>query len=192
MLNRLYANWVYGGVLAGLLLLALSPLLTRGWPPALVCTFLCLPAYMFHQYEEHENDRFRGYVNKLLGPGRRGLTLRDVFVINIFGIWVAFAVVLWLAVRVHPGFGLIAIYGLLVNAVVHIVAAIVKRSYNPGVATSVLLFLPLGGYGWWLFHPGAGGYFAVDTFYDAFGLGATIALHVVIVAWGTRPATASQ
>jgi hypothetical protein len=87
---------------------------------------------------------------------------------------------------VHPGFGLIAIYGLLVNAVVHIVAAIVKRSYNPGVATSVLLFLPLGGYGWWLFHPGAG-----DIFYDAFGLGATIALHVVIVAWGTRPATAS-
>jgi hypothetical protein len=186
MLNRLYANWVYGGVLAGALLLALTPLLTQGWPLPLVCTFLCLPAYMFHQYEEHEDDRFRSYVNNLLGPGRRGLTVRDVFVINIFGIWVVFAVVLWLAVRVHTGFGLIAIYGLLVNAAVHIVVAIAKRGYNPGVATSLLLFLPLGGYGWWAFHQGAEGYLAVGYFYDALALGLTIALHLVIVAWGTR------
>jgi hypothetical protein len=88
---------------------------------------------------------------------------------------------LWLAVRVHAGFGLIAIYGLLVNAAVHIVVAMVRRSYNPGVATSLLLFLPLGGYGWWVFHQGA-----FDYLYDALALGLTIALHLVIVAWGTR------
>jgi hypothetical protein len=67
MFGRLIANWVYGGVLAGLLLVFLSPVLVRSWRAPLVATFLCLPAYMIYQYEEHDNDRFRWYVNQKIG-----------------------------------------------------------------------------------------------------------------------------
>jgi hypothetical protein len=42
MLVRLIANWVYGGFLAGLLLLLLTPVLVHSWPVSLVTTFLCL------------------------------------------------------------------------------------------------------------------------------------------------------
>jgi hypothetical protein len=55
MIQRLVANWVYGGVLAGVLLLVLSPLLIGSWSTALALTFLHLPAYMLHQYEETDH-----------------------------------------------------------------------------------------------------------------------------------------
>jgi hypothetical protein len=54
---------VYGRVLAAILMLALSPLLPAGWPLPLADPFLLLPAYMVHQYEEHDRDRFRLFFN---------------------------------------------------------------------------------------------------------------------------------
>lgn len=71
MLQRLISYWVYGGVLAGVLLLALSPLLLAGWSMSLAATFLLLPAYMIHQYEEHDRDRFRLLLNETIGKGLR-------------------------------------------------------------------------------------------------------------------------
>ena len=69
MLHRLISYWVYGGVLAGILLLVLAPLLLRGWSTPLAATFLLLPAYMVHQYEEHDQDRFRLFFNETIGQG---------------------------------------------------------------------------------------------------------------------------
>src|ERR1039457_2011248 len=83
MFARLIANWVYGGFLAGLLLLLLTPVLVHSWPVSLVTTFLCLPVYMVHQYEEHDNDRFRLFVNQKIGKRRVGLSPLAVFVINV-------------------------------------------------------------------------------------------------------------
>ncbi len=87
MVPRLYAYWVYGGSLAGLLLLALLPIFTHGWPPALTMTLLCLPIYMLHQLEEHDDDRFRSFLNGRLGKGRELLSPAAVFVINVAGVW---------------------------------------------------------------------------------------------------------
>jgi hypothetical protein len=146
MMNRLIANWVYGGFLAGLLILCLTPVLARGWPNALLAAFICLPAYMLHQYEEHDNDRFRSFVNRILGNGREVLTPMAVFVTNIIGVWAVLGVAFWLAACVDLGYGLIAAYLLLLNAVIHIVQAVAGRGYNPGLVTAVVLFLPVGGY----------------------------------------------
>jgi hypothetical protein len=110
MLHRLVVNRVYGGFLAGLLLLLLSPLFVYSWPPVLAATFFCLPAYMLHQYEEHDNDRFRAFMNRILAGGKDVLTLPAVFIINVPGVWGVIALSLWLAARVHPGFALIAVY----------------------------------------------------------------------------------
>jgi hypothetical protein len=144
MLNRLIANWVYGGFLAGVLLLALTPVLAAAWPRALLGTFLCLPIYMVHQYEEHDDDRFRLFVNQLLGGGREVLTPAAVFVTNIFGVWGVIGASFWLAARVNLGYGLIAAYLLLLNALIHIAQAIAGRRYNPGLVTAIALFLPFG------------------------------------------------
>ncbi len=50
-LSRLTRYWVYGGFLAGLLLLILLPQLAHYWSSALLVVFLQLPLYMFHQLE---------------------------------------------------------------------------------------------------------------------------------------------
>lgn len=143
MLNRLVSHWVYGGFLAGVLLLLITPLLVHGWSPALLATFLCLPVYMVHQYEEHDADRFRLFFNATIGKGRDVLSPVDVFVANVPGVWGVCAVSFWLAATRDIGFGLIALYLVAVNALVHVIHALIFRRYNPGLATGILFFGPL-------------------------------------------------
>ncbi len=141
---RLMAHWVYGGALSGVLLLALAPLLTAGWPRAEILAFLALPAYMLHQWEEHDADRFRRFVNDTVAHRPDALTVADVFWINIVGVWALLAATLWLMRGVHPGWGLIAPWLLLVNAAAHAGQALAMRRPNPGLWTALAVFLPLG------------------------------------------------
>ncbi len=147
MLNRLVVNWVYGGFLAGVLLLLLAPVITRSWSLALGAVFLQLPVYMVHQYEEHDNDRFRLFFNRNFGRGKEVLSPMNVFLINVPGVWGVFGLCLMLASAVNIGLGLIPVYVVLVNALVHIVHGALYRCYNPGLCTAVLLFLPASFYG---------------------------------------------
>src|SRR5258708_27379235 len=54
-------NWMFTGMVAGLFLLSLVPLLVGGWSLPLVLIYLQLPIYLFHQLEEHYDDRFRRF-----------------------------------------------------------------------------------------------------------------------------------
>ena len=150
MLQRLITYWVYGGFLAGLLLLLLSPLLLADWSAPLAAAFFLLPAYMVHQYEEHDDDRFRLFLNQTIGKGYDVLSPMAVFIINVPGVWGVIALSLYAAVTVNPGWALIAVDLVLVNAFVHIVHALIFRRYNPGLATALVIFLPLGGTTLWL------------------------------------------
>lgn len=143
-LSRLMTHWVYGGALAGVLLLALAPVLTDGWPRGETLAFLTLPAYMLHQWEEHDADRFRRFVNDHLAGGAEALTIADVFWINIIGVWALLAAVFWLMHGVDPGWGVIAPWLLLINAAAHIGQAIAMRRPNPGLWTALAIFVPLG------------------------------------------------
>ena len=155
MATRLAQYWVYGAGLAGVLLLVLTPVIARSWTAPSVVTFMALAAYMLHQYEEHENDRFRLLVNRILGGGREALTLWDVFVINVPIVWGVMALSFAVTSTVHPGYALIAMYVLLVNAIAHTAHAVLFRMYNPGLASALVLFFPLALYG--LRVSGAGG-----------------------------------
>lgn len=144
MLDRMRQSWVYGGSICGLLLLALAPILTAGWDRAPMLAFLLLPAYMLHQLEEHDDDRFRRFINSVIGQGREVLTLNAVFWINILGVWALLGGVLWLVRVGGAGWAALAGWLVVVNALVHVGPAIGLRRYNPGLVTAILLFLPLG------------------------------------------------
>ena len=73
-MQRLISYWVYGAALAAVLLLALAPLLLAGRSPPFAASFLLLPAYMLHQYEEHDRDRFRLFFNATIGQGAEVLS----------------------------------------------------------------------------------------------------------------------
>ena len=177
MLARLIANWVYGGFLAGLLLLLLAPVLVHSWAAPLVATFLCLPVYMLHQYEEHDNDRFRLFVNQKIGKGRVGLSPLAVFVINVPGVWGLVGMALALAATVNVGFGLVAVYLVILNGLIHVVQAVISRGYNPGLGTAIALFIPLGGYGIAAIHQAGGAGFLMHMT----GAVAAIGIHVAII-----------
>jgi hypothetical protein len=177
MLNRLVANWVYGGFMAGVLLLLLAPVIIRSWSPVLVAVFLCLPVYMVHQYEEHDNDRFRRHFNETIGRGREVLSPLAAFITNVPGVWGVVGLSIWLTATANIGFGLIACYLLIVNAAVHVISGIMYRGYNPGLATGLLLFLPLGGYGVSQVSQAGGG----PMWAHLLGAGSAIAIHVVIL-----------
>lgn len=179
---RLARSWVYGGFLAGFVILLLVPVFTAGLAPAFVFVVLQLPLYMIHQYEEHDADRFRAFVNRVVGGGHDVLPVGAVFVINVVGVWVLDVVVIWLAAGLGIGFGLIAVYATLVNAVVHVVPALVTRRYNPGLVTALVLLLPVGGIGaWTITATGRAG-----LPYHLLGLGVALALHLVIVGYVLR------
>ena len=177
MLARLRDNWVYGGFLAALMLLALTPVLARGWSLALLLVWLQLPVYMLHQYEEHDNDRFRRFVNAAIGGGREVLSRCDVFAINIAGVWGVDALAFWLAARVHIGLGLIAVYLSLVNSIGHCLQAVALRRYNPGTVTAIVLFIPLGGVTLWVL-AGTGEVTLTD---HLIGLATALLVHVGII-----------
>ena len=137
------AHWVVGAAFLALGFLALAPFIGVLVGAPLLLIFLHLPIYMIHQVEEHGGDRFRRFVNGLFG-GQNVLTTGDVLVINLPLVWGVNLAALYAAFIGGPGYGLVAPYAMLLNGLAHVVVAARTRTYNPGLITSVLLFLPLG------------------------------------------------
>ena len=176
-LRWLVVQWPYATLLAaGFLLLLLPFLLPLGLPLAVI--FLQLPVYMLHQFEEHDRDRFRAFINATIGGGREALTPLAVFVINSAGVWGVDLAALYLAYFVHPALGLIAIDLAVVNGITHIIAALILRRYNPGLWTSLCLLLPVGI--WALVTVSAAT--QADWKMHTLALGTAILVHVLIIA----------
>lgn len=170
-------NWSRAAAPTAVLLLALTPFLfVRGLSLPLLLVYLQLPMYMIHQYEEHSHGAFRAYVNHYVAGDYDALTNTAIFWINILGVWGVDLVAFYLAVFVAPTLGLIAVYLTLVNALSHGVGAIIARRYNPGLWTSLILFIPIGAYAVNVFVHTQG----VSLIGHAIALGIAIALHVVI------------
>lgn len=120
-------------------------------------------AYIVHQFEEHWVDlfgrryAFKPYLNEALS-GLSGdpdkvdiLSDASVFVINTSLVWLVAALAVWRGCQhIFPTLCMAAI--VLVNAISHIVIGTASLSYNPGLLTAVVVFLPVGGivYGWLL------------------------------------------
>lgn len=149
-MDALLHDWPYFGLaLAAALLVYLfrSP---RPNDPAWVLKLLW-PMYLLHQFEEHgvdlhgEHYAFLGGLCGTLGfpnvadcPADPGF----IFAVNAMGCWIAFALPFVYAERAP----LLAAcpWGIaIVNAATHIGSGIVKGTYNPGLLTSVVLFVPL-------------------------------------------------
>lgn len=153
MLARLAQNWVYGGFLAGLALLMLLPLLAKQWTALETLTFAIWPLYMLHQYEEHDADRFRLFLNRQVFGGHEALSTADVFWINIAGVWLFMVIIVWLVHGISAGWAMLAAFLVLVNALAHVGQAVAMRQANPGLYTAILLFVPAGAWLGWLAWP---------------------------------------
>ena len=101
--------------------------------------------YMLHQIEEHLwPGGFREFANAhVFRSGRDDWPVGrgGVAIVNIGMVWLPVALaVIWPVALRWLGLALVALT--LVNALTHIVTSIRFRSYNPGLVTSIVLFLP--------------------------------------------------
>jgi hypothetical protein len=112
-------------------------------------TWLSVPLYMFHQYEEYVfPGGFQRELNSILlkdPSAEEKINSRDTFFINIIYIWVAGPVLIVLGL-VSIIFPIIWVSLFIVNGVIHVIGSIGKRKYTPGLFFSIIFNLPLGIY----------------------------------------------
>ncbi len=104
-----------------------------------------LVIYMTHQIEEHLwPGGFRQFTNTYVFESNRNdwpVNVSGVALVNIGYVWLPVA-----AAALFPHtlrwLGLSWIALTLINAVIHVVTTVRFRRYNPGLATSIVLFLP--------------------------------------------------
>jgi hypothetical protein len=146
-------HWLGSGIVLLGALSIMLPVLAVRLSGAELTVIASVVLYLIHQMEEHTGDAFRTYINTALGHGKVVLTPRDVMVINVGLVWILFGACLVASTFLSPDFALVPVYLMLVNAAVHIVAAAVKRQYNPGLGTALALFLPFGAGALWASGP---------------------------------------
>lgn len=109
--------------------------------------FIQIPVYLLHQFEEHAwPGGFKNYVNqRVFKADSIDYPLNDVsvFWVNIPIIWILMPVFASLS-YLNLFFGLWIPYFAVINSLTHVVAAFIKKEYNPGLAVSLVLGIPIG------------------------------------------------
>lgn len=157
-MDFIFYSWPWGGLglAAPLLVWLLREPRPAGAPPRwrdpAFLLALLWPMYLLHQFEEHGVDllgqryAFLAALCRTLGHVDLASCPADapfIFSVNVIGCPLGFMLPLWFR-RTRP---LVAAFGWsipLTNAFTHIGGAIATRAYNPGLLTSLVLFLPLG------------------------------------------------
>jgi hypothetical protein len=139
-------NWSRAALPLAAVIGLLSPLFFKAYGLIALLVVLHLVIYMVHQYEEHAHGKFRDFANQLLAGGQPKIGDLPIFWVNIIGVWGIYLLVIYGAIVVNPALGLISAYTTIVNGLLHIIAYVVTRRYNPGLISSLLLFLPIGAY----------------------------------------------
>lgn len=188
MTDWLAKRWVVAAGFLAAAFIAVFPLISARYPVSAQLIYLCSPAYMIHQVEEHSHDRFRGFVNQRLFACSSAMTVSDVLIINLPLVWGVNLLSAYAACLVAPGYGLLAAYAMLINGLGHIVMAAMLRIYNPGLITAIALFVPL-----------SGAIFAttiVQVFTSPqqhlYAFGAAVAFHLIIAGNAVRRAAAAR
>jgi hypothetical protein len=158
-LDFLTTGWPWVGFAIALVLLALllfTDLLrgnreTQRWKDPAWLAWLALPLYMLHQVEEHGIDAlgqsyaFRGVMCAVLGYSTADVCpITPLFftTVNVGTVWGG-GLISATAGRHRPRLAM-ALYGIpAINAITHIVPALAQQQYNPGLVTSIALFLPV-------------------------------------------------
>ena len=150
--------WPYMGLGAALLLaLLLTTDILRSdrsvsrWHDLVSLTWAGTLAYLLHQFEEHGIDAegahyaFRGFMCATLGfPDAKTcpVPLSYITSVNIAAVWLAGPAAALLGRR-WPALALSYFSIPFINFLGHTVPYLINGTYNPGVLTAILVFLPL-------------------------------------------------
>ena len=147
--------------------------------------FIQIPVYLLHQFEEHAwPGGFKNYVNqRIFKADSMDYPLNDVsvFWVNIPIIWILMPLFASLS-YLNLFFGLWIPYFAVINSLTHVVAAFIKKEYNPGLAVSLVLGIPIGIYALGLFYASI----SVPLLVTLLSVLAVVLMHLVLIIFIRR------
>jgi hypothetical protein len=151
----LYKNWAKLCIILSIVVTVIILLVVKTNDVILFLIWIQIPIYLLHQFEEHSwPGGFKKFVNKEIfnvEAGEYPLNDTNIFWINVPIVWVLMPIFAALSYT-SLFFGLWIPYFAFFNSLTHVIGAIVKRKYNPGLFVSLVLGIPVATYTLWLFY----------------------------------------
>jgi hypothetical protein len=155
MISWLYKNWAKLCIILSIIVALIILLVVKTNNILLFLIWIQIPIYLLHQFEEHSwPGGFKKFVNKEIfnvEVGEYPLNDTNIFWINVPIIWVLMPIFASLS-YINLFFGLWIPYFAVFNSLTHVIGAIVKRKYNPGLFVSLVLGIPVATYTLWLYY----------------------------------------
>ncbi len=144
----IYNNWAKLSVFLAIIVTLIIYFFIKPYNIVLFLIWIQLPIYLLHQFEEHNWNGFKNYVNRSVFKVIEGdypLNNKIIFWVNIPIVWILipiFAVLSTLNIML----GLWIPYFAVFNSLSHVIFSIRNREYNPGLIVSLMLGIPVGIY----------------------------------------------
>ena len=155
MISWLYKNWAKLCIILSIIVALIILLVVKTNNILLFLIWIQIPICLLHQFEEHSwPGGFKKFVNKEIfnvEVGEYPLNDTNIFWINVPIIWVLMPIFASLS-YINLFFGLWIPYFAVFNSLTHVIGAIVKRKYNPGLFVSLVLGIPVATYTLWLYY----------------------------------------
>jgi hypothetical protein len=180
MISWFYKNWAKLCIVLSIIVTILILLVVKTNNILLFLIWIQIPIYLLHQFEEHSwPGGFKKFFNQEIFHVENGeypLNEENIFWINVPIIWIIMPIFATLS-YINLFFGLWIPFFALFNSSTHIIAAIIKRKYNPGLFISLILGIPVATYTLWLFYT----LMDVPLIITLLSLLAVILLHLAII-----------
>jgi hypothetical protein len=185
MINWLYKNWARLCIILSIIVVVIILLVVKTNNILLFLIWIQIPIYLLHQFEEHSwPGGFKKFVNTEIfhvEVGEYPLSDTNIFWINVPIIWVLMPIFASLS-YINLFFGLWIPYFAVFNSLTHVIGAVVKRKYNPGLFVSLVLGIPVAVYTLWLFYS----FVNVPLIITLLSILAVLLLHLAIIIPAVR------
>ena len=178
MFNWLYDNWAKLSLFLAIIAAVLIYIFIKPENFLLFLIWLQLPIYLLHQFEEHNWNGFKNYVNRNVFKVKEGdfpLNDKIIFWVNIPIIWILIPISSGLS-SANIMFGLWIPYFAVFNSLSHVIVSVRNREYNPGLLVSLILGIPVGIYALIIFYS----YIHVPALISAISLFFAVVLHLIV------------
>lgn len=178
MNNWFYTNWAKLSLLIAIIVTSLIYIYIKPDNILLFLVWMQFPIYLLHQFEEHNWNGFKNYINRSVFKVKEGdfpLNDKIIFWVNIPIVWILIPIFSFLS-SINIMFGLWIPYFAVFNSLTHVIVSVRNWEYNPGLLVSLILGIPVGIYTLIIFYS----YIQVPALISALSIIFALLLHVIV------------
>ena len=178
MINWLYNNWAKLSIFLAIIITILIYIFIKPYNFLLFLIWIQLPVYLLHQFEEHNWNGFKNYINRNVFKVKEGdfpLNDKIIFWVNIPIVWILIPIFSVLS-SLNVMFGLWIPYFAIFNSLTHVIVSVLNREYNPGLIVSLILGIPVGIYALIIFYS----YVQIPGLISVISIFFAILLHLIV------------